>query len=282
MARVKLNEGKLAKLKSRNPSIEFDKLQLYFREPYLIDLPNAEGSITLTQPSLGDVIKLGEKRFFSTLSVFTSNTTTFRLQLWNQGIDWTEFPDFGLFMMLTKNADREVYQTFLPGINLADFKLIEKEVTPDRIHVREPLSGKQKTTVLYNTQTETEINEAVYLHISQYLRTVFNTFPEEKITHDAIMKEWFIMKDRREENNKKARACEDESILLPLVSACVNHPGFKYKSSELKELGMYQFYDSVKRLQIYEATTALQRGLYSGFMDSSKIKPDDYNFMKPI
>ena len=51
---------------------------------------------------------------------------------------------------------------------------------------------------------------------------------------------------------------------------------------ELKELGVAEFYDSVKRLQIYESSTALMKGMYSGFVDSSKINSDDYNFMKEI
>ena len=99
------------------------------------------------------------------------------------------------------------------------------------------------------------------------------------------MKRWFIEKDKHELRNreyKKDKGDEDDYSLLPIISACVNHPGFKYKSSELKELGVYQFYDSVKRLQVYESTTALQKGMMSGFVDDSKIKPEDYNFMKSI
>ena len=88
MAKEQLNKGKLLKVKSRNPSIEFDKLKLYFREPYEIDLEGTDGKIILHQPSIGDIISLGEKRFYATLNVFTTNTTAFRLQLWNQGLDW--------------------------------------------------------------------------------------------------------------------------------------------------------------------------------------------------
>lgn len=67
-----------------------------------------------------------------------------------------------------------------------------------------------------------------------------------------------------------------------IVSSLVNHPGFKYKLKELKEVGVAEFYDSVKRLQIYEQSTALMKGMYSGFIDGSKIKPEDYNFMREI
>ena len=275
MAKEQLNVGKVKKLKSRNPVIEFDKLKLFFGDPYEIDIEDAEGTITLSQPSIGDVVNLGEKRFYGTLNAFTTNTTAFRLQLWEQGIDWNNISDFELFIMLIGTTDKEIYQTFLPDIDFSNFGLYQKQL-PD---------SEDKIKVLYDADNKIEITEQVYFHMSQYLRTVFNIFPEEKITSDAIMKRWFIQKDKNELRNKefkKKKGEEEDSSLLPLIPACCKHPGFKYKSSELNELGVYQFYDSVKRPQVYESTTALQKGMYSGFMDSSKIKPEDYNFMRSI
>lgn len=275
MAKEQLNKGVIKKLKSRNPEIEFDKLQMFFGEPYVVDIKDTEGTIILAPPTIGDIIELGEKRFYATLNIFTSNTTTFRLQLWEQGIDWNEISDFELFLMLIRGADSEVYKTFLPNIDLSKFGIFQKQ-KPDE---------DTKTTILYNIEDKIEINEEVYFHISQYLRNIFNIFPDEKMTKDRIMKKWFIAKDKRELKNmaiKKKKERNNDSNLLPLVSACCNHPGFKYKSSELKELNVFQFFDSVNRLQVYESTTALQKGMYSGFMDSSKLKAEDYNFMKAI
>lgn len=67
-----------------------------------------------------------------------------------------------------------------------------------------------------------------------------------------------------------------------MVSALVNHPGFKHKLSELKEVGIAEFYDSVKRLQIYEQSTALLKGLYGGMISSKDVEPDAYNWMKDV
>ena len=161
---------------------------------------------------------------------------------------------------------------YFVDIDFSNFSICKK---------RKPDSDEQ-ITVLYDLVNKIEINEEVYFHLSQYLRNVFNIFPEEKITKDKILKKWYIEKDKREQKNNENKKEKEDSGLLSLVSGCCNHPGFKYKSNELKELGVYQFYDSVKRLQVYESTTALQKGMFSGFMDSKGIKPDDYNFMKPI
>ena len=270
------SSGKLYRLKSRNPIIEFDKLKLYFGEPYTIDLTDADGSIRIIPPHIGDIVDLGEKRFYATLNIFVTNTTAFRLQLWDQGMDWNKLSDFDLFRMLIRSADPEVYNIFLPDIDFGNFREFNKSVE----------GSKESKKVLYDLENEIEINEQVYYHISQYLRNVFNIFPEEKFTDSKFLKENYISKDRRElkiREEKKAKGQLDEdSNILSFISGCVNHPGFKYKTSELKQVGVFEFWDSVKRLQVYESTTALQRGMYSGFMDTKNIKPEDYNFMKPI
>lgn len=259
--------------KSRNPKIEFDQLQLFFREPYVVDLPETKGKITLTQPSIGDVVRIGEEKFYRALSPFITNTTSYRLMLWGNGdepnIDWNEFPDYELFAALITAADYEVYKVFL-DVDLSKFERVGKDV-----------DGKQVLT-LYSPELDCEISEDAYFHISQYLRTVFNSFPEEKITKSPVLKKWYIDKDRREQEREKEKANEHTSSLLPVISAYLNHPGTKYKSEELKDIGVYEFWDGVQRLQIYEQTTACMKGLYSGMISSDKIKPESYNFMKEI
>ena len=56
----------------------------------------------------------------------------------------------------------------------------------------------------------------------------------------------------------------------------------KYKKNELREVGIVEFMDSVQRLQVYESSTALLKGIYSGFVDASKIDKNELNFMREI
>lgn len=263
--------------KSRNPQISFDKLQIYFREPYVIDLASAVGSITVLQPTIGDIIRIGESRFYSTLSSFVTNTTSHRLMLWGDGdepvIDWNEMSDFELFAFLIENADKEVYSLFLGDLDLSKFERVGKN------------DGDKEVLTLYDVEDEIEINEEVYWHLSQYLREMFTIFPEEKITKSPTLKKWYIQKDRTKQaidKEKKEKGETESSSLLPVISSYLNHPGTKYKSSELKELGVFEFWDGVQRLQIYEQATACMNGMYSGMVDGSKISSDSYNFMKEI
>ena len=260
------------KLKLRYPEIEFDRLQMYFGFPYVINLDSAEGSLTISVPTMRTLIELGEKRFLQTINVFTTNTTEYRLVLWDAGIDWNEISDFELFCMLYKQIDPEISTAIFKGIDFNDFELFKKTLDGNEI------------IVLYNDKLNIEINEDVYQHIAQYLRLIFRITPQEKITKDKYLKEMYIHKDRvdAELRKKKAETEEINTSIQPLISACVNHPGFKYKLSEVLDLGIYEFYDSVGRLNVYESTTAVLKGMYSGFVDGSKFKADDFNFMKEL
>lgn len=269
MAKTKLNGGAVAKTKSRNPVIQFDKLQMYFGEPYIIDLENCEGKIQINQPTIGDVVRFGEKPFYSTLSIFVTNTTTYRLTLWEMGLDWNEVSDFELFIMLKNGINADASALMFGDLDWSKFELSQKTI------------GEEKKIILYDAENGIEINEEVYFHISQYLRAVFNMTPEEKITTDKILRQWYITKDQRQKAIDEEKGEEPTSI-QSIISACVNHPGFKYNLEELKNVGVCQFYDSVKRIQVYENTTALLGGMYSGMIDSSRLKESDYNFMKNI
>ena len=59
----------------RNPKVEFDLLKMYFGEPYHINLDSIPGEITVYTPTLGDIVEIGEKKFYQTLGIFVSNTT---------------------------------------------------------------------------------------------------------------------------------------------------------------------------------------------------------------
>lgn len=258
------------KLKKRYPEIAFDKLQIYCGLPHIVDVESASGSIEIILPTVGDIVRFGQKKFDETLNIFTTNTTSYRLLLWKQGIDWNEISDFELFCMLYKQIDDEVAKMLFKDVRFSDFIIYGKKL------------NDVESIVLYNPETEVEINEEVYQNIAQYLRVAFNISPDEKITKDANLKAMYIKKDESALRRAELEPKDDTPSLQPLISACVNHPGFKYNLKEVMDISITQFYDSVKRLQLYENTTALMKGMYSGMVDGSKIKPESYNFMKAI
>lgn len=233
----------------------FDELQMYYGMDYKID-----DQITIKQPNIGEIIEFGEKRVLSSIMPFVSNPTSYRLQLWDIGIDWNKITDYELFIMLVQSLKKEDTSLIFGDVDFSSLKPYIDKSNNDAI-------------VLMNDERTFVIDEEKYMHIREYIRAMFNQYPKVekakgKATKEAIIDEErinLLNETRLNKNNK------NKSIYLPLISAMVNHPGFKYKKNELKEVGIVEFMDSVSRLQIYESTMALMSGMYSGFCDTSKM-----------
>jgi hypothetical protein len=247
----------------------FDRLKMYFGDTYTVKCD--VGEIIIKQPTIGDILEFGEKDFYSTLNIFVANPTSYRLQLWDMGVDWNKISDYELFCMLVKGLNKNSTSLLFGDLDFQTFGLYNKKVQDT------------ETLTLYSQDQNIEITEETYRCIAEYLRLMFNIYPKVEKAKGKATKEAIIDEDRMNLElellkNKKG----SKSILLPLVSSCINHPGFKYKLAELREMGIVQFMDSVQRLQVYENTVALNFGMYSGMCDLSKVDKKLFNFMRDI
>ena len=60
---------------------------------------------------------------------------------------------------------------------------------------------------------------------------------KNKATKEAMI--WEDEMNLNTELQNKEKKDIPKSFLLPLISSMVNHPGFKYKTSELKQIGIF-------------------------------------------
>lgn len=247
--------------------LKFDKLKMYFGDDYTI------GNIRIMQPTIGDILSFGEKRMYASIAPLTGNTTSYRLMLWEAGIDWNKITDYELFLML--------YKTMRPedtSLIFGDFDFTE--LVPLRNPEDENDKGKLYR-LIYDKKgnvidAELVIDEIIYTQLSEYLRTMFNQHPKNQFAKGKATKQVLIRRDKEALLKNKDKD-ENSSYLLPLISACVNHPGFKYKKNELREVGIVEFMDSVNRLQVYEQSTAFLKGMYSGFMSTKDMSQEQLN-----
>ena len=247
---------------------------MYFGEPF--DVGNG---MKIYTPTIGDILELpnSDITFYQTLYIWVANPTTYRLMLWDNGIDWNKLSNYELFLMLYKSENPQVSRLLFGDIDFQKFQYYSKS------YIDKDKDGndieKQETT-LYNPDSDIEISRQHYELISEYLKAAFNIYPKVELVRGKSAKEWIIDEERMNLNNKNDD--QAKSNLLPLISSCINHPGFKYNLQQLKDVNMVQFMDSVQRLQIYENSTALLKGSMSGFVDTSKIDKDEFNFMREI
>ncbi len=247
---------------------ELDRLKLYFGEPHIIQA-EAGNNITIYQPTIGDIVVEGEKNVYDGVSIFAGNPTMFRLSLWQTGIDWNKISEFELFFLLYQTLDVSKTKLLFGDLNFQDFKPNQYTLEDGSVY-----------NYLYNDKADILIDEKIHKEISVYIRHMFNYFPKTEKAKGKSTKEWMIQEDK--DRLEKQKDEPDKSSLLPLISSCLNHPGFKYKKNELRDVGIVEFMDSVQRLQIYEQTSALLKGMYGGFIDTSKINKEELNFMRDV
>lgn len=246
--------------------VKIDKLKLYFGDDYYVN-----EYITIKQPTIGDMLEYGEKNIYNVISPFVFNPTSYRVHLWEKGIDWNKITDFDLFLMLYINIDDNYSSVvFKNGINFSELNAVQDCTTNEKY--------------LCDSEFNIIITEQDYKLISSYLREVFMIHPKVEKAKGKITKELMIEEEKRKmELDDKKNDENAKSTLLPLVSSLTNHAGFKYKKKDLKEVNIYEFMDSVSRLQVYESTRALMAGVYSGMLDTSKMNlKEEMNWLKDI
>lgn len=237
----------------------FDMMKMYFGDDFVFNK-----YITFYQPTIGEILDFGEDNLQKAIAPLVGNTTSYRLQLWDSGVDWNTITDWELFVLL--------YKTMTPDITCIVFGRFDftNLIAVKRVDTESVVLGFPKFDDEGNViDFETVIDEVVYYRLCEYVRTIFNQHPKVQKAKGRA-KEVLIKRDR-EELQKRKDSGVGSSFLLPLISGLVNHPGFKYKKNELREVGYIEFMDSVQRLLVYEQSTAFLKGMYSGFMDTSKI-----------
>lgn len=245
--------------------LDFDPLYVYFGDDYVVD-----DRITIHQPTIQDFINNKESNIYGVITPFITNTTGYRVQLWDMGIDWNKITNIELFSLMIKNMNYQYSKIIFGDIDFSTFKLYEK------------VKEGEKQLILYSPVMDLEIDEDTRQKMCKYIQYAFFAFPpEEEFTSNKTLKQELINNDkqkiltqRKEQKGKKGQN------LLSMISFCLNHPGFKYKKNELRNICIAEFMDSVQRLQMYESTRALYNGMYSGFVDTSKIRREEFNFLR--
>ena len=247
-----------------------DLVSLYFGEDHKIN-----EYIVLRQPSIQEIVDYGELDFWRMVHLFCANTTSMRLMLWKNGIDWNKISDYELFVYLLPVFKPEFTRLILVGLDLSRFIpiTIEKEAAAGD----QPVS---EVVLISIDNPSVMIDEDIYKQMMFFFRTVFNYHPKNEFAKGKFTKQLMIDDDElnifNAERMQKISPTYD-SFLMPLLSFALNHPGFKYRKDELRNLKFFEFMDSILRIQSTESSLALMTGMYSGmvnFKDNPELKKE--------
>lgn len=250
------------------------------------DIEIAKG-IVIHQPTIGEIFKFGENEFWQFVHTFCANTTSMRTILWGIGINWNKISDWEMFQMFMSIGffQKEALDlVFVGSLDISKFKAIEisfddesKEEETDSNKKSETKDGNKAIVFVNEDDPEIQINEEVYDKLMSYLRVMYSfnpkrEFTKSKLTAQAIIEEEIANAKAQERVNKmKGKKPKwKPSILFPLMSALINHPGSNYRKKDLLDTPVFEFFDSLQRLRIYDNASQLGIGRFM-LIDSSKI-----------
>lgn len=238
---------------------DVDSLFLYFGDDYVIN-----DKIKLSQPTIGTVVDYGEASYFSMVHTLTAIPSDLKSQLWDMGLDWCNVEDFELFLMLS--------QTMTPdktGIIFGDLDF--SKMRPFR-------NNQNGEIVLADKESGVIIDKLIYMRMMTFLRKLHNITPKPEKAKGKIAKRAMIDEDRRNHELNKNKPFK--SYLLPLISAVKVKQG--YTKDYVRNMGLFEFFDDLGRLQVVSNSENLMHGIYSGTVDVKKIDKKELNWLKEL
>lgn len=234
---------------------------MYFGEPYHLN-----DKITIYIPTIGDIVEFGEQEYYGMVHMLTCIPSDMKSQLEDMGVNYMKISDFELFMAIAGTLPQKITKLILGDLDLTKFERY--------------INTLNNETVLYDVENDITIDKLIYAKMVNYIRKVHGIKPKVERAANETTRKILIQLDR--ERITKAKKQPYKSQLKIMISAMMRYPGFKYKKSELKECGLYEFIDTFYGSQVYVSSTALLQGSYSGMIDASKIDKKEFNWMRSL
>ena len=239
--------------------LDVEDIQLYFGDDYDIN-----EYIQIHQPTIDEIVKYGEAAYFSMIHTLCSIPSDMKSQLWDMGLDWTEMDDFELFMMLVQTLTLDKTSLLFGDLDFSALRPFKNNQNGD--------------IVLADKETGIIIDKMIYLRIVGYLRKLHNLTPKVEKAANKMTKKILIEEDRQKILNAQNKPFK--SYLLPLISSVKVKQG--YTKDYVKNMGLYEFFDDVARMQIINNADHLLNGVYAGTIDMKKINKAELNWMKEL
>ncbi len=256
---------------------EVDELKLYRGSDIVIT-----DKIIVTQPTIGQIVDFGEKKYFHAVQCLTGVGADFKWQLWDYfNTDYTTVDDFELFKMIIWRScssrkhihkklmeNREQYAEQLK--NISEEELDDMLVNPlslvlkdiDLADFEEYESDKCPETILYDKEHDITIDRFVYSRVVDAVRKIHGFKRNNQLPANEVTK-MFLIDDAREEAMAVAQK-PYKSVLMPLISALAVKTG-QLGNDNFWNTKVYMFFDAIKRINKIQDATLLLQGAYSGF-----------------
>lgn len=254
----------------------FDELSIYRGRDIQIT-----PKIVVTQPTLDQIERFGEKRYFNAVYSLTAVAADLKWQLWDyEGIDYTKIEDYDCFVRFIPkivSSKKRVYFELMshPEKYSKELATITKEemeemlINPLELILKdidladfESYMLEDKQVVLYDVKHDITIDRAGYAQIVDVVRKIHGLKRNNEIPANEQTK-MDLIDDARDAALVTARK-PYKSVLKPLVSALTVKCGL-CGDDKIWDMNINMFFDNIKRACKIQDASLLLQGAYSGF-----------------
>ena len=220
--------------------------------------------IHIAIPTVGEVLD-HENLYYGLVSMLTSvpADTEMMVLLDDNGIDYTEIDDYGLFLLLWRDIAHSDARMIFGDTDLRGFEIAINE--------------ENGTLALVNRDTGAVIDRAIYEDISDTLRQIHHLKKNIRKPANKEAKEYLLERARKKLRRRKK---DRQSPLEELIIALVNTEQFSYTYSSVRDMTIYQFNESLRQIAHKIDYDNRMRGVYAGTVSVKDLSQDDLNWLK--
>lgn len=214
-------------------------------------LPN----LSIRIPTVGEILK-DEQHYFNLITSLTSTPFQYMVQLDDMGIDFTTITSYQLFMILFPSFAQGDLSILFGDIDFSDIVI---ETNP-----------QNDSFVLHSHKNNIIIDEFIYSQFVGYIRKINNLKRENRKPGNNEAKKFRINLERKKQKRNANKPYEP--YLEKMVIALVNNKDFKYNYEQVDKLTIYKFNQSFEQVKTNINFNNTMIGVYTGTVDTSKIK----------
>lgn len=225
-------------------------------------------NITIRMPTVGDIIRYGEKKYFGLVYLFCSTSSDYKAQLDSVGVDWQTISDFDMFRQLfigNKDQDMSILLTGVSGKGMFGDKYGALN-TKDFVMAKDNKTGE---IVLVNKKTDVVIDRLTYDLISEYLCAANGIEKHNERAANEATRRALIMEAQDKLELQNSKKYEPHLAELVLSMACTE--GFKADYFSAMEYPISVFMNHVRKVQQIKNYDNTMHGVYAGTVEFGKI-----------
>lgn len=255
---------------------EYDELKIYRGSDIRIT-----PKIIVTQPSLDQIERFGEKRYFNAVHTLTAVGADMKWQLWDfDKTDYTTIEDYDLFIKFIfqlVSSRKKIYNKLISNPdeykeqlqNLSKEDLEEMLINPLELVLKDIdladfdlYKMKDERIILYDAKRDITIDRAVYFQVVDVVRKIHGFKRNNQMPANEATK-MDLIEDARDEA-MKASQMPYKSVLKPLISSLTVKSGL-CGDDKIWNMKIAAFFDNIKRVNKIQDAELLLQGAYSGF-----------------